>query len=41
MRTVFERVGWQLAATLTEFGREWVVYAVDRSQWQTDLSQRL
>jgi RimJ/RimL family protein N-acetyltransferase len=37
MRTVFERVGWQLVGTLNEFGREWVVYAVDRSQWQADL----
>jgi RimJ/RimL family protein N-acetyltransferase len=40
MRTVFERVGWQPVGTLDEFGREWVMYAVNRSQWQADLPPR-
>jgi RimJ/RimL family protein N-acetyltransferase len=34
MRTVFQRVGWQLAGPLTELGREWVVYRITRPQWQ-------
>jgi len=34
MRTVFQRAGWELAGTLTEFGREWVMYAITRRQWQ-------
>jgi RimJ/RimL family protein N-acetyltransferase len=34
MRTVFERVGWQLAGSLNELGREWVVYRITRPQWQ-------
>jgi RimJ/RimL family protein N-acetyltransferase len=33
MRTVFERVGWQFIGTLSEFDREWVMYAITRSQW--------
>jgi RimJ/RimL family protein N-acetyltransferase len=40
MRTVFERVGWQLVGTQNEFGREWVVYAIDRSQWRAHLHLR-
>jgi RimJ/RimL family protein N-acetyltransferase len=34
MRTVFQRAGWELVATLTEFGREWLMYAITRQQWQ-------
>ena len=34
MRTVFERVGWQLAGSQHELGREWVVYRMTRPQWQ-------
>ena len=34
MRTVFERVAWQLTGTVTEHGREWLLYAMTRSQWQ-------
>ena len=34
MRTVFERCGWQPAGTLTELGREWLVYRITRPQWQ-------
>jgi RimJ/RimL family protein N-acetyltransferase len=33
MRTVFERVGWMLAGSLTEFGREWVMYRITRPDW--------
>ena len=35
MRTVFERVGWMLAGSLTEFGREWVMYRITRPEWAT------
>jgi RimJ/RimL family protein N-acetyltransferase len=35
MRTVFQRVGWMLAGSLTEFGREWVLYRITRREWQT------
>jgi RimJ/RimL family protein N-acetyltransferase len=34
MRTVFQRVGWQLAGSLTELGREWVMYRVTRREWE-------
>ena len=34
MRTVFERVGWELAGPLTELGRQWLVYRITRPQWQ-------
>jgi RimJ/RimL family protein N-acetyltransferase len=34
MRTVFERVGWKLAGTLTEYGREWVMYRITRPDWE-------
>jgi RimJ/RimL family protein N-acetyltransferase len=33
MRTVFQRVGWTLAGSLTEFGREWVMYRISRPEW--------
>lgn len=33
MRTVFQRAGWTLAGSLTEFGREWVLYRVTRQEW--------
>lgn len=33
MRTVFERVGWTLAGTLTEYDREWVMYRITRPEW--------
>lgn len=33
MRAVFQRVGWMLAGSLTELGREWVVYRITRPQW--------
>jgi RimJ/RimL family protein N-acetyltransferase len=34
MRAVFQRVGWMLAGSLTEFGREWVMYRITRRQWE-------
>ena len=34
MRTVFQRVGWKLAGSLTEFGREWVMYRITRLEWE-------
>jgi RimJ/RimL family protein N-acetyltransferase len=34
MRTVFERVGWAYVGSLTEFGRDWVMYRITREQWQ-------
>jgi RimJ/RimL family protein N-acetyltransferase len=34
MRTVFHRVGWTLAGSLTEFGREWVLYRITRQEWE-------
>ena len=34
MRTVFQRVGWELAGSLTEYEREWVMYRITRPQWR-------
>jgi RimJ/RimL family protein N-acetyltransferase len=34
MRTVFQRVGWKTAGSLTESGREWVVYRITRREWE-------
>jgi RimJ/RimL family protein N-acetyltransferase len=34
MRTVFERVGWELVGTLEELDRVWVMYAITRAQWE-------
>jgi hypothetical protein len=34
MRTVFQRAGWTLAGSLTEFGREWVLYRITRREWE-------
>jgi len=33
MRAVFERVGWTYVGSLTEFGRDWVMYRITRAQW--------
>ena len=33
MRTVFQRVGWTLAGSLTESGRAWVMYRISRPEW--------
>ncbi len=32
MRTVFERAGWELVGSFTEFDREWLMYAITRPQ---------
>ena len=34
MRAVFGHVGWSLAGTLTEYGRDWVMYRITRQEWQ-------
>jgi RimJ/RimL family protein N-acetyltransferase len=34
MRAVFGHVGWSLAGTVTEYGREWVMYRITRQEWQ-------
>ena len=34
MRTVFDRVGWTLAGTVTDFGRTWVMYRMTRPEWE-------
>jgi RimJ/RimL family protein N-acetyltransferase len=33
MRTVFQRVGWLLAGSVTEYGREWLMYRITRPEW--------
>jgi RimJ/RimL family protein N-acetyltransferase len=40
MRTVFERVGWELVETYSEFDREWVMYAITRDRWEARRSDR-
>jgi RimJ/RimL family protein N-acetyltransferase len=34
MRTVFRKAGWMPAGSLTELGREWVMYRITRQQWE-------
>jgi RimJ/RimL family protein N-acetyltransferase len=34
MQAVFRYVGWVLAGSLTEYGREWLIYRITRQQWQ-------
>jgi RimJ/RimL family protein N-acetyltransferase len=34
MRTVFQRVGWKTAGSLTESGREWVMYRITWREWE-------
>ena len=34
MRAVFGHVGWSLAGSVTEEGREWVMYRITRQEWQ-------
>ena len=34
MRTVFRKVGWMPAGSLTELGREWVMYRITRPEWE-------
>ena len=33
MRAVFDRVGWRLVGAQNEFDREWMVYALTRTEW--------
>ncbi|HEY7143396.1 MAG TPA: GNAT family protein [Streptosporangiaceae bacterium] len=34
MRAVFGHAGWLLTDSYSEYGREWVMYAITRAQWQ-------
>jgi RimJ/RimL family protein N-acetyltransferase len=34
MRAVFRHVGWREDGTLTEAGRDWLMYRITRAQWQ-------
>jgi RimJ/RimL family protein N-acetyltransferase len=34
MRTVFGKAGWKPAGSLTELGREWVLYRITRREWE-------
>jgi RimJ/RimL family protein N-acetyltransferase len=34
MRAVFGHVGWSLAGSVAEHGREWVMYRITRQEWQ-------
>jgi RimJ/RimL family protein N-acetyltransferase len=38
MRTVFERLGWELVGALNEFDREWVMYAITQAVWEARLT---
>jgi RimJ/RimL family protein N-acetyltransferase len=40
MRTVFRKVGWLPAGSLTESGREWVMYRITRPKWEARRRQR-
>jgi RimJ/RimL family protein N-acetyltransferase len=35
MRAVFQWLGWALAGSQTEFGRDWAVYRITRDDWRT------
>jgi RimJ/RimL family protein N-acetyltransferase len=39
MRTVFKKVGWTPAGSLTELGREWVIYRITRREWEVGRRQ--
>lgn len=34
MRTVFDRAGWTRTGSVTEHGRQWLVYQMTRPQWE-------
>ena len=40
MQTVFRKVGWMPAGSLTELGREWVMYRITRREWEAWRRQR-
>jgi len=37
MRTVFRKAGWKPVGSLTEPGREWVMYRMTRQEWEESL----
>jgi hypothetical protein len=39
MRSVFGHVGWRADGTLTEIGRDWIMYRITRPQWQARKNQ--
>lgn len=34
MRTVLDRCGWALAGSVSDHGRQWLLYQITRQQWQ-------
>jgi RimJ/RimL family protein N-acetyltransferase len=40
MRAVFQKVGWMPSDSLTELGREWVMYRITRREWEAWRRQR-
>jgi RimJ/RimL family protein N-acetyltransferase len=40
MRTVFRKAGWKPVGSLTEPGREWVMYRMTRREWEARGHQR-
>jgi RimJ/RimL family protein N-acetyltransferase len=34
MSAVFRRVGWREDGTVTEIGRDWLMYRITRREWQ-------
>jgi RimJ/RimL family protein N-acetyltransferase len=40
MRTVFRKAGWKPVGSLTEPGREWVMYRITRQEWEACRRQR-
>jgi len=40
MRTVFQRVGWMPAGSLTEYGRVWIMYRITRREREARRRQR-
>lgn len=39
MRAVFRRLGWLEDGTVTEIGRDWVMYRITRQRWQAARSR--
>lgn len=37
MRTVFERLNWSFAGTMSDYDREWVVYRITRPHWKSGI----
>jgi RimJ/RimL family protein N-acetyltransferase len=35
MRTVFDRLGWELVETYREFDRTWSLYSISRERWES------